>query len=233
MALDKIKSSNGFVTSPKKQNEITSDTRTSNRTKQPRVKFEPDFASTYKRKQATLSALEIHENETDMDSDLLNFDQLMSCMEKNVKSEIGLMKTEDQNEIHNNLMELDSPDPKSQAAIDAMTEARKKRYNDATKREYEGMKNKKVMENVRMSDVPEGSKLYICVVNWVTKFVLGTYSKTKCRVCFGGHHYVKSFTDCFAPTVNFCNVLIDNAMSSRYVWLVHRQLGLFTGILKC
>ena len=80
----------------------------------------------------------------------------MSCMEQNVKSEKGQMKTEDQNEIHNNLLELDSPDPKSQAAIDVMSKAKKKRFNDATQKEYEGMKKKKVMENVRMSDVPAG-----------------------------------------------------------------------------
>ena len=218
LALDKIKPSNGFVTSPKKQNETASDTRASNRTKKPREKFEPDFAPTHKRKPVTLSALEMHENETDMDSDLLHFDQLMSCMEQNVKSEKGQMKTEDQNEIHNNLLELDSPDPKSQAAIDVMPKAKKKRFNDATQKEYEGMKKKKVMENVRMSDVPAGSKLYICVVNWVTKFVLGTYSKTKCRICFGEHHYVKSFSDCFAPTVNFCSVLIMLCLAAMFGW---------------
>ena len=117
----------------------------------------------------------------------------MSCMEQNVKAEKGQMNSKEQDEIHNNLLDLSSPDPKSQAAIDKMPEAKKKRYNDATTKEFEGMKKKNVMKNIRMTDVPAGSKLYICVVNWVTKFVLGTYSKTKCRICFGGHHYVKSF----------------------------------------
>ncbi len=69
-------------------------------------------------------------------------------------------------------MDLSSPDPKSQAAIDKMPEAKKKRYNDATTKEFEGMKKKNVMENIRMTDVPAGSKLYICVVNreaWTTR----------------------------------------------------------------
>jgi hypothetical protein len=94
----------------------------------------------------------------------------------------------------------------------------KKRYNDATSKEYEGMKAKGVMEFVRMSDIPKDAKIYICIVNWVTKFVLGIYQKTKCRICFGGHHYVKTFTDCFAPTVNFCSVLIMLCLAAMFSW---------------
>jgi hypothetical protein len=94
----------------------------------------------------------------------------------------------------------------------------RKRYNDATQKEYEGMKAKNVMEFVRMSDIPKETKIYICIVNWTTKYVLGVYQKTKCRICFGGHHYVKNFTDCFAPTVKFCSVLIMLCLAAMFGW---------------
>ena len=179
--LNKIKSSNGFVTSPQKLSLCGRAKRTS----KPRDKFVPNFDPTYKRKQVTMSAFQSNEDAASMDPDEVVFDQLMSCMEQNLQSEKGQLNDNDMHEIHNNLLDLDSPDPKSQAAIDKMPEAKRKLYNDATKKEYEGMKKKNVMENVRMTDMPPGSKLYICIVNWVTKFVLGTYSKTKCRICFG------------------------------------------------
>jgi transposase InsO family protein len=214
--LNKIKPSNGFVTSP--QN--LSHGGRAKRTSKPRDKFMPNFDPTYKRKQVTMSAIQHDEDTTDLDSSEVVFDQLMSCMEQNLKSEKGRLNDNDMHKIHNDLLDLDSPDPKSQAAIDKMPEAKRKRYNDATKKEYEGMKKKNVMENVRMTDMPPGSKLYICIVNWVTKFVLGTYSKTKCRICFGGHLYVKSFTDCFAPTVNFCSVLIMLCLAAMFGWFI-------------
>jgi hypothetical protein len=80
------------------------------------------------------------------------------------------------------------------------------------------MKKKDVMDFVRITDIPKGAKIYICIVNWVTKYVLGVYQKTKCRICFGGHHYVKTFTDCFAPTVNFCSVLIMLCLAAMFGW---------------
>jgi hypothetical protein len=71
---------------------------------------------------------------------------------------------------------------------------------------------------VRITDIPKGAKIYICIVNWVTKYVLGVYQNTKCRICFGGHHYVKTFTDFFAPTVNFCSVLIMLCLAAMFGW---------------
>jgi hypothetical protein len=53
--------------------------------------------------------------------------------------------------------EIGGPDPKSQKAIDRLPESQRKRYNEATQREFEGMKKKDVMD--------------ICIVNWVTKYV--------------------------------------------------------------
>ena len=34
------------------------------------------------------------------------------------------------------------------------------------------------------------------------------------------HHYVKTFTDCFAPTVNFCSVLIMLCLSAMLGWFI-------------
>ncbi len=182
--------------------------------------MEPHFEPTYKRKQTTLSALDLKDDDPNLDSDPLNYDQLMSCMEQNLGPKKGKLNSREENEIMQSLLDLSSPDPKSQAAIDKMPEAKRKRYNDATTKEFEGMQKKEVMECKRISDLPKGTKFYICVVNWTTKFVLGTYSKTKCRICFGGHHYVKSFTDCFAPTVNFCSVLIMLCLAAMFGWSI-------------
>jgi hypothetical protein len=41
------------------------------------------------------------------------------------------------------------------------------------------MKKKDVMDFVKITDVSKGAKIYICVVNWVTKYVLGVYQKIK------------------------------------------------------
>jgi hypothetical protein len=107
---------------------------------------------------------------------------LTLCMEQNLGPETGELNSREENEIMKSLLDLSSPDPKSQTAIDKMPEAKKKRYNDARTKEFEGIQKKQVMEYKRMSDLPKGTKLYICVVNWTTKFLLGTYSKTKCRI---------------------------------------------------
>jgi hypothetical protein len=216
LALHKLKSSNGFVTSPQKISLIGR----AKRTIKPKDKFSPSFEPTYKRKQPILSAIQQDKDETNLDLTHSSFDQLMSCMEQNLESTAGQLNSREEKDVHRSLLDLNGPDPKSQAAINAMPKAKKKRYNDATKKEFEGMKKKKVMENVRISDVPKDSKLYICVVNWVTKFVLGTYSKTKCRICFGGHHYAKAYTDCFAPTVNFCSVLIMLCLAAMFGWFI-------------
>ncbi len=42
--------------------------------------------------------------------------------------------------------------------------------------------------------------------------------KTKCRICFGGNRYDKSYSDTFAPTVNFCIVLIMICLSAMFRW---------------
>jgi hypothetical protein len=141
-------------------------------------------------------------------------------MEQNLVHDKSKLNSREEQAIYDQLLDLSSPDPKSQSAIDKMPKEKRKRYNDATIKEFEGMKKKKVMEYIRITDLPAGSKIYICVVNWVTKFVLGTYSKTKCRICFGGHHYVKTFTDCFAPTVNFCSVLTMLCLAAMFGWFI-------------
>ncbi len=80
------------------------------------------------------------------------------------------------------------------------------------------MKKKQVMELVPASTIPSATKIYPSVVNWTTKKVLKVYSKTKCRICFGGHRYDKTFTDCFAPTVNFTTVLMILCIGTMFDW---------------
>ncbi len=113
---------------------------------------------------------------------------------------------------------FDGQDPKSQREIDQLPPEEAKRYNDATRAEFNGMKKKQVMELVPASSIPSATKIYPSVVNWTTKKVLGIYSKTKCRICFGGHRYDKTFTDCFAPTVNFTTVLMMLCIGTMFGW---------------
>jgi hypothetical protein len=74
------------------------------------------------------------------------------------------------------------------------------------------------MDLIPLSQLPKGIKIYPSVVNWTTKKVLGVYSKTKCRICFGGHRYDKAYTDCFAPTVNFTSVLMILCLGTMLGW---------------
>ncbi len=107
-------------------------------------------------------------------------------------------------------------DPKSQSEIDKMLPKDAKRFNDATITEVKGMKTKDVFENTTMDDLPIGTKIYQSIVNWTSKMNLGVYVKTKCRICFGGHRYDKSYSDTFAPTVNFCTVLVIICLSAMF-----------------
>jgi hypothetical protein len=184
-----------------------------------REKYEPNFEPTYKRKDPTFMIENEEDDLTDMNPVDQSFGQLLSCLEQNIGKESGKLDNQ-QEDLIKSLQSIGNPDPKSQKAIDRMPEHERKRYNDATTKEYEGMKAKDVMEFVRMTDIPKNTKIYICIVNWVTKYVLGVYQKTKCRICFGGHHYVKTFTDCFAPTVNFSTVLIMLCLSAMFGWYV-------------
>ena len=199
--------SKGFRSEIKKTSASQSETRKSKREIKNRERFQPSFL------------LDEEDDLTNLDPNDKTFEQLLSCMEQNVKSESGKLNDPDE-ELLKSLQDIGRPDPKSQKAIDKLPEHVRKRYNDATTKEYEGMKSKDVMEFVRMTDIPKDAKIYICIVNWVTKYVLGVYQKTKCRICFGGHHYVKTFTDCFAPTVNFCSVLIMLCLSAMFGWYI-------------
>jgi hypothetical protein len=113
---------------------------------------------------------------------------------------------------------LNIPDPKSQGDIDRMKPEDAKRFNEATFSEVNGMKGKGVFKNTTMDDLPPGTKVYQSVVNWTSKTNLGVYVKTKCRICFGGHRYDKSYADTFAPTVNFCTVLVIICLSAMFGW---------------
>ncbi len=100
--------------------------------------------------------------------------------------------------------------------IDRMTQKDAKRFNDATLAEVNRMKKKGVMELRTLDSLPFPTKVYQSVVNWTSKTNLGVYVKTKCRICFGGHRYDKSSSDTFAPTVNFCTVLIIICLSKMF-----------------
>jgi hypothetical protein len=80
------------------------------------------------------------------------------------------------------------------------------------------MKKKGVMELRTLDSLPFPTKIYQSVVNWTSKTNLGVYIKTKCRICFGGHRYDKSMSDTFAPTVNFCTVLVMICLSAMFSW---------------
>ena len=94
------------------------------------------------------------------------------------------------------------------------------RFNNATITEVNGMKNKKVFVYTTMDDLPQGTKIYQSIVNWTSKTNLGIYVKTKCRICFGGHIYDKTYADTFAPTVNFCTVLVIICFSAMFGWFL-------------
>jgi hypothetical protein len=113
---------------------------------------------------------------------------------------------------------LSIPDPKSQSEIDRMDPKDAMRFNDATIAEVNGMKGKNVFVNATLDELPPGTTVYQSVVNWTSKTNLGVYIKTKCRICFGGHRYDKSYSDTFAPTVNFCTVLVIICLSAMFSW---------------
>jgi hypothetical protein len=113
---------------------------------------------------------------------------------------------------------LEIPDPKSQRDIDRMHPSDAKRFNDSTLAEVHGMKQKGVMALRTLDSLPFPTKIYQSVVNWTSKTNLGVYVKTKCRICFGGHRYDKSTSDTFAPTVNFCTVMIMICLSAMFGW---------------
>jgi hypothetical protein len=122
--------------------------------------------------------------------------------------------------MNTNKINLSIADPKSQSDTDRMDPHDAKRFNDATITEVNGMKNKTVFEYTSMDDLPRGTKIYQSIVNWTSKTNLGVYVKTKCRICFGGHRYDKSYSDTFAPTVNFCTVLVIICLSAMFGWFL-------------
>jgi hypothetical protein len=147
--------------------------------------------------------------ESQRDEDVLlnkELELLMGC--STMKDEVPLPEP----------INLNVPDPKPQRDIDRMTPIDAKRFNDATIAEVNGMKRKGVMELRTLDSLPHQTKIYQSIVNWTSKPNLGVYVKTKCRICFGGHRYDKSSSDTFAPTVNFCTVLIMICLSAMFSW---------------
>ncbi len=116
-------------------------------------------------------------------------DILMSSLESRIPPDLCLMSTPSTTALHTTFSgEFDEPDPKSQKKIDQLPPEHQQRYNDATMTEFLGMKAIRVIKLIPASRLPKDTKIYPAVVNWTTtKKVLGVYSKTKCRICFGGH----------------------------------------------
>jgi hypothetical protein len=132
---------------------------------------------------------------------LKELELLMACINPN--EETALSSATNEEEIN-----LDIPDHKTQSDIDKMHPRDAKRFNDATL----------VIEYVTMDQIPSNTKVYQSIANWSSKTNLGVYVKTKCRICFGGHRYDKSYSDTFAPTVNFCTVLIMICLGAMFGW---------------
>ena len=154
------------------------------------------------------------ESQIDEEMKLMRELELLSaCIYNNEDNEILLATIKNENEIN-----LTIPDPKSQNDIDKMEPKDAKRFNEATITEVNGMKHKGVIEYTTLNDLPKGTKIYQSIVNWTSKTNLGVYIKTKCRICFGGHRYDKSYSDTFAPTVNFCTVLMMICLSAMFGW---------------
>jgi hypothetical protein len=159
---------------------------------------------------------------------------LLHCMEAHTSDDTRLMKEmelltaclygeDNEDFLLSALMgeiNLSVPDPKSQREIDRMNPTDAKRFNDATLNEVKGMKGKQVFENITWDELPPGTKIYQSIVNWSSKMNLGVYVKTKCRICFGGHQYYKGYSDTFAPTVNFCTVLVIICLSAMFGWFM-------------
>ncbi len=107
--------------------------------------YEPNFEPTFKRKEATFLLEEEDDDLTDLDPTEQTFGQLLSCMEQNIGKESGKLNDPGEN-LMKSLNGIGNSDPKSQKAIDEMPEQQRNRYHEATTKEYEGMKSKKVME---------------------------------------------------------------------------------------
>ena len=140
--MKRLLTSKGFQSTIKKTTASQSKTRKSKRKIKNSERFQPSFL------------LDEEDDFTNLDPSDKTFEQLLSCMEQNVKKESGKLNDPDE-ELLKSLQDIGRPDPKSQKAIDKLPEHVRKRYNDATTKEYEGMKSKDVMEFVRMTDIPK------------------------------------------------------------------------------
>jgi hypothetical protein len=125
----------------------------------PPERLEPNFEPTQKRRETTFFLEDEDDDLTDLEPTVRTYDQLLSCMEQQIKNESGNLKDPEEDLIQKSLHDIGNTDPKSQKAIDKMPEQIRKRYNDATKKEYEGMKSKGVMDFVRISDLPKNAKI--------------------------------------------------------------------------
>ena len=128
--MNRLATSAGFTSKPPPINETRS-----RREPKPRDKFEPNFEPTYKRAKTVLT-IQSDEDDSNLDPEMVECEQLMSCMEQALIHENEL-KSRDEQEIYNSLLDLSSPDPKSQSAIDKCP---KKKENGTTMQRLKSLK---------------------------------------------------------------------------------------------
>ncbi len=87
-------------------------------------------------------------------------DTLLSCLESKIPPDLCLMSTPRTSALHATFPgDIDGRDPKSQREIDQLPPEEAKRYNDATRAEFNGMKKKQVMELVPASSIPPATQI--------------------------------------------------------------------------
>jgi hypothetical protein len=88
-------------------------------------------------------------------------DTLLYGLESKVPPDLCLISSQRTTALHEAFpADLDGRDPKSQKKIDALSPTEAKRYNDATITEFIGMKKKRVMDLIPLSQLPKGIKIY-------------------------------------------------------------------------
>ncbi len=85
-------------------------------------------------KESTFLLEEEEDDLANLDPSDNTFEQLLSCMDQNVKKESGKLNYPDE-ALMKTLQDIGRPDPKSQKAIDKLPAQTRKRYNDATTKE--------------------------------------------------------------------------------------------------
>jgi hypothetical protein len=74
------------------------------------------------------------EDDVNLDPTAMNCEQLMSCMEQNLVHDKSKLNSREEQAIYDQLLDLSSPDPKSQSAIDKMPKEKRNNLLDGRNR---------------------------------------------------------------------------------------------------